>query len=93
MRNKNIDIIKGIGIILIVAGHALSPYSIWFSSWFVQIFFIASGYLYNEQYSDAWGGGETIIFEKSQQIICSVADYRKYFYIFKQSADKNKYSD
>lgn len=57
MRNKNIDIIKGIGIILIVAGHALSPYSIWFSSWFVQIFFIASGYLYNEQYSVAWGGG------------------------------------
>lgn len=63
MRNKNIDMIKGMGILLIVAGHALSPYSIWFSSWFVQIFFIASGYLYHEPCSDAWGG-ETIIFEK-----------------------------
>lgn len=56
MRNKNIDIIKGIGIILIVAGHALCPVSFWFSSWFVQIFFIASGYTHGKRYSDNWGG-------------------------------------
>lgn len=56
MRNKSIDIVKGIGIILIVAGHALSPASYWWSSWFVQIFFIASGYIYNERYSDNRGG-------------------------------------
>lgn len=68
MRNKNIDIIKGIGIILIVAGHALSPYSIWFSSWFVQIFFIASGYLYNEQYSDAWGGVKRLFLKRVSRL-------------------------
>lgn len=57
MRNKSIDIVKCIGIILIVAGHALSPASYWWSSWFVQIFFIASGYTYSKRYSDNRGGG------------------------------------
>lgn len=68
MRNKNIDVIKGIGIILIVAGHALSPYSIWFSSWFVQIFFIAAGYTYQERYADAWGGVKRLVLKRVRRL-------------------------
>lgn len=68
MRNKNIDIIKGIGIILIVAGHALSPVSYWYSSWFVQIFLIASGYTYNKQYSDNWGGVKQFIVKRIKSL-------------------------
>lgn len=68
MRDKNIDIIKGIGIVLIVAGHALCPYSYWFVSWFVQIFFIASGYVYNHKYSESIIGGGQLLTKRIKSL-------------------------
>ena len=47
-RNKNIDIIKGTGIILMVLCHAGFQFSGVISLFHMPIFFIASGFLYNE---------------------------------------------
>lgn len=60
MRNRKIDILKGIGIILVVLSHAKCPYGDWYGAWFVQLFFIAAGYTYNSAYANTWGGGKTI---------------------------------
>lgn len=51
-RNTTIDIIKGLGIILIVAGHSGSPVYNFVYLFHVAIFFIASGYCYNPKYSE-----------------------------------------
>lgn len=46
-RDLTIDLIKGIGIILMVIRHARAPYSDIILLFHMAIFFIASGYLYN----------------------------------------------
>lgn len=51
-RDINIDLIKGIGIILMVFRHARAPYSDFVLLFHMAIFFIASGYLYKDSYSD-----------------------------------------
>ena len=51
-RDITIDIIKGIGIILMVVRHARAPYSEFVLLFHMAIFFIASGYLYKDSYSD-----------------------------------------
>lgn len=50
-RNETIDLVKGIGIILMVMRHARAPYSDFFLLFHMAIFFIASGYLYNSVYA------------------------------------------
>lgn len=55
VRNRSIDILKGIGIVLVVLSHTKCPNGSWFASWFVQLFFIAAGYTYCQQYSDNQG--------------------------------------
>lgn len=58
MRNKNIDIMKGIGIILVVLSHTGGgPLGSWYGSWFSQLFFIIAGYTFNHRYSENLGGG------------------------------------
>ena len=42
-RFEEIDLIKALGIILIVAGHAGFPYSPFINFFHVSVFFIASG--------------------------------------------------
>ena len=46
-RDLTIDLIKGMGIILMVVRHARAPYSDIILLFHMAIFFIASGYLYN----------------------------------------------
>ena len=46
-RNDTIDILKGIGIILMVAGHCDAPLKKFIYLFHMSIFFIASGYCYN----------------------------------------------
>ena len=46
-RNLKIDILKGIGIIMMVFRHARGPYSDFVVLFHMAIFFIASGYLIN----------------------------------------------
>ena len=56
-RNYTISIVKGIGIILMVVGHAEAP---WFITNFIYtfhmpLFFIAAGYFFSRKYlSDPW---------------------------------------
>ena len=46
-RNKGLDIAKGIGIILVVLGHACSPASLFTAQFHMPLFFVISGYLFN----------------------------------------------
>ena len=48
-RDKSIDILKGIAMILIVAGHAYTPHRDWIYLFHVAVFFIASGYCWNKE--------------------------------------------
>lgn len=48
-RNKVIDIIKGYGICLMVCGHSGAPFTNWIYLFHMALFFIASGYLWNER--------------------------------------------
>lgn len=68
MRNKNIDILKGIGIILVVLSHTKCPYGSWYGSWFVQLFFIAAGYTYSKHYLDNRRGVITFIVKRVKRL-------------------------
>lgn len=46
-RDSTIDVIKGIGIVLMVYRHARGPFSEYVVLFHMALFFIASGYLYN----------------------------------------------
>ncbi|MBQ6478131.1 MAG: acyltransferase family protein [Erysipelotrichaceae bacterium] len=50
-RFEEIDLIKALGIILIVAGHAGFPHSAFINFFHVSLFFIASGYVYKPDYA------------------------------------------
>lgn len=50
-RNVNIDIIKGIGIILMVGGHCGMPFTHFIYLFHMAIFFMASGYCFNSSNS------------------------------------------
>ena len=52
-RNINIDIIKGIGIILMVGGHCGMPFTHFIYLFHMAIFFMASGYCFNASNSEA----------------------------------------
>lgn len=51
-RNNILDILKGIGIILIVLGHTGFKYTNFIYLFHMAIFFIASGYLYKDKYTE-----------------------------------------
>lgn len=49
-RNVQMDIVKGIGIILIILGHSSFPYTHFLYLFHLAIFFIVSGYFFKEDY-------------------------------------------
>lgn len=51
-RNNILDILKGIGIILIVLGHTGFKYNNFIYLFHMAIFFIASGYLFKKKYTE-----------------------------------------
>lgn len=51
-RNVSIDVIKGMGIFLMVSGHCGAPCTHFIYLFHMAIFFIASGYLFNEKHSN-----------------------------------------
>jgi len=65
-RNVEIDILKGIGILLMVAGHSGVPFTRFIYLFHMAIFFIASGYCYKVYYSDSLEN--TLIFMKKRFI-------------------------
>ncbi len=48
-RDTSIDVVKGIGIILMVWGHAYGPFKHWIYLFHMAIFFIASGILWDDK--------------------------------------------
>ncbi|MEG0019892.1 MAG: acyltransferase family protein, partial [Oscillospiraceae bacterium] len=52
-RDLSMDIVKGIGIILMVVGHSKSPFTAFIYSFHMPLFFIVSGYLFNIKYSES----------------------------------------
>ena len=63
-RDQTVDIIKGIGIILMVLRHARAPYSDFVLLFHMAVFFIASGFLYNEKYSKSFDGIKVFVIKK-----------------------------
>ncbi len=51
-RNSNIDILKALGIIFMVAGHCRAPLPDFIFLFHMAIFFVASGYCYKSEKSD-----------------------------------------
>lgn len=49
MRNTKIDVIKGMAIILVVLGHCGFPATNFIYLFHMAVFFIASGYCWNEK--------------------------------------------
>lgn len=62
-RNISIDILKGIGIVLMVLGHINSPLRHFIFSFHMPLFFFVSGYLYKER------GFKTIITRNFRKIL------------------------
>ena len=54
-RNNIIDILKGIGIIMITGGHCDAPFRFLYSVFHVAIFILASGFFYKEENTDSFG--------------------------------------
>lgn len=48
-RNQTIDVIKGYGICLMVCGHSGFPFTDWIYLFHMALFFIVSGYLWNDK--------------------------------------------
>jgi len=65
-RNTSIDIIKGIAIFCVVAGHSLFPLTHFISLFHVAVFFIASGYFFKASNSE--GGKNLFLFLKRKFI-------------------------
>ena len=51
-RDSTLDCIKGYGICLMVCGHSGFPYRDWIYLFHMALFFIASGYMWNETHAE-----------------------------------------
>ena len=67
-RNEEIDIIKAIGIICVVAGHSSAPMPKIIFLFHVAIFFIASGFFYKESYSETFKDVKNFIIKKIKSL-------------------------
>ena len=63
-RDITIDIVKGIGIIMMVLGHSGFGYSSYFTTFHMPLFFIVSGCLYNNEASGSIGSVKNYILKK-----------------------------
>lgn len=63
-RDITIDIVKGIGIIMMVLGHSGFGYSSYFKTFHMPLFFIVSGCLYNNEASGSIGSVKSYILKK-----------------------------
>lgn len=68
VRDYTIDTIKGIGIILMVAVHGGAPFSHFINLFHMPIFFIASGYFWNNKNLENFDSLKKFIFRKMQTL-------------------------
>lgn len=71
-RNKTIDIVRGIGIALVVLGHAEMPHSSIIFRFHMALFFIVSGILFSDKNIQNIKAGGGILSEKSKSIIYTI---------------------
>lgn len=67
-RDAKIDIIKGIGICLMVLGHSGCPITHFIYLFHMPIFFIASGYVFNQAYTENANTMKTLIYKKIKSL-------------------------
>ncbi len=67
-RFDKIDIIKGLGIILMVCGHCNAPFTGWLYMFHMPIFFIASGYCWNSRNSQDFSSMVNYIWRKIKSL-------------------------
>ncbi len=51
MRDSTLDIMRAIGMILVVMAHSFCPFRMYYMSYYMSVFFILSGYCYNTKHS------------------------------------------
>lgn len=67
-RNNILDIVKAIGIILVVIGHSGSPIREQIYLFHVPMFFIIAGYVYNDKYSKSYQNLIKLILNKIKKL-------------------------
>lgn len=67
-RNIQLDIAKGIGIILVVLGHTAFPYTHFIYLFHLAIFFIMSGYFFKEDYVKDFNSFKFFIINKIKRL-------------------------
>ncbi len=60
-RDKTIDILKGLGICLMVTGHCGFLFTHFIYLFHMPIFFIASGYVFKMSYTESWQGVKQVV--------------------------------
>ena len=77
MRIKEIDILKGLAIILIVLGHCNFPYKYFIYLFHVAVFIMCSGYFYKTSYSENAQNLKKFIFKQVKRlyipyVVCNI---------------------
>lgn len=67
-RNNKIDIVKGIGIILVVLGHSGVMFENFIYLFHMSIFFIVAGYCYNIKYSESIYGIKNLFIKRMKSL-------------------------
>lgn len=67
-RVGEIDTIKGLGIIAVVMSHAYFPFSGLFTLFIIVIFFMASGFFWNEKHTHTWRDTGALILKRFRDL-------------------------
>lgn len=67
-RDKSIDVLKGIGIILVVVGHTYCPFVNFIYLFHMPIFFMAAGYCMSNRYTDDIHGVKSVIIKRLKSL-------------------------
>lgn len=67
-RDKTIDVLKGIGIVLVVVGHTYGPFNNFIYLFHMPLFFMASGYCMSGRYTDNTQGIKVLLFKRLRSL-------------------------
>lgn len=82
MRNTKIDVIKGMAIILVVLGHCGFPATNFIYLFHMAVFFIASGYCWNENNVETLDGLQNYFIKKIKGLYLPYVIYNSIFELF-----------
>lgn len=78
-RKKELDIIKGCGILLMVIGHSGFPFWHFIYLFHMPIFFIASGYVFNSSYSQNYDSIKTFVYKRIKSLWLPFFTFSSFF--------------